>query len=868
MHECSLSLVFAAGTLVRFYSPFIIFHYRSQFEKKTFASLRIKTNFMRKILSLLLIALLTVLAASAQTTAKISGLVTDDAGKGLAAATVSLLRAKDSGLVKLAVTDKEGKYEFVNIKEGKYLLSFTSVGFGKKLSAPFTFSSTDVNPAAVALSQNAKSLSEVTVTARKPFIESKLDKTVVNVEASPTSAGSTALEVLEKSPGIMVNNDGAISLRGKQGVIVMMDGKPTYLSPTDLATLLRNMPASALETIEIMTNPSAKYDASGNSGVINIRTKKGKNDGFNGNFMVGATTSIYNLNGTVYLLPKSQNSFNFNYKQGKLNFFGNYNPNYFRGRNTLDFDSKQIDSKDGLTKGYTDQETRFKFGNFNQTLKLGLDLYADRKNIFGAVASGFLFNGHPTPTTVANIRDINHNLKQVLVSQAKNDIGFKNFTGNLNWKHTFDSTGRELQTDFDYVRYWNQSNQFLATDINDAAMNTIGHTELRGDIPIDIAIYSLKSDYTKPIKNGRIEAGVKLSYVKTDNLIDYETRAGSNDWKHDDVRSNHFLYKENINAAYVSVNKQLSKWTLQGGLRVENTIADGNQLTTKQDFKRNFTNLFPTAFVSYAANKKNTFTVSYGRRVLRPNYQDLNPFIFFLDTLSFRQGNIYLKPQFTHNVELSHAFMGKFITTLSYNNTSDVISQIIKPLEGSEGKIRYLTPDNVAKLKNMALSVTVPVPVTKWWTANFFSTVYNNHYTGVYDTIAIDLQYTSFMANLTNSFTITKTFTAELSGFYRHRGVDQLTKVEPLYQMSIGLQKQIMQGKGTLRLNVRDPFAWQNFEGLNQYGYVDMHFKNRPDTRQITATFSLRFGKQTQGSGPRRRSTSSQEEQSRVGQGS
>lgn len=812
-------------------------------------------------------ATLLVLAAAAQTTARISGTVNSDAGKGLAPVTVALLKAKDSSMVKTAIADKAGLYEFVNIKEGQYLVLFTSVGYEKKFSSPFAVASADVAVPLFVLAPTAKGMNEILVTARKPFIESKLDRTVVNVEASPTSAGSTALEVLEKSPGIMVNNDGAISLRGKQGVVVMMDGKPTYLSPTDLATLLRNMPASALETIEIMTNPSAKYDASGNSGVINIKTKKGKNDGFNGNFMLGATTSIYNLDGTVYLLPKSQNSFNFNYRKDKLNFFGNYNPNFFRGRNTLDFDSKQIDSKDGITKGYTDQQTRFKFGNFNQTLKLGLDWYADRKNVFGVVASGFLFDGHPTPVTVANIRDINHNLQRVLVSKADNDISFKNFTGNLNWKHTYDSTGRELQTDFDYVRYWNQSNQLLTTDIKDAAMNRLGHTELRGDIPIDIAIYSLKSDYTKPLKNGRIEAGVKLSYVKTDNLVNYETRAGAEDWKKDLVRSNHFLYKENINAAYVSINKQLNKWTVQGGLRVENTMAKGSQLTTKQDFDRNFTNLFPTAFVSYAADKKNTFTVSYGRRVLRPNYQDLNPFIFFLDTLSFRQGNIYLKPQFTHNVELSHAFLGKFITTLSYNNTSDVISQIIKPLEGSEGKIRYLTPDNVAKLKNMALSLTVPVPVAKWWSANFFTTVYNNHYTGVYDTIAIDLNYTSFMANLTNSFTLGKGFSAELSGFYRHRGVDQLTKVEPLYQMSIGLQKQIMQGRGTLRLNIRDPFAWQNFEGLNQYGYVDMHFKNRPDARQVTATFSLRFGKQTGGSQPRRRNSSSQEEQSRVGQG-
>ena len=820
---------------------------------------------MRQLFFLVMICL-TALSVVAQTTARITGSVKGENGQAMPAATVSLLKAKDSSsLMKVAVTDKAGNFEFVNIKEGNYILSYTSVGFGKTLSAAFELKGVDLEMASATLLPRSKDMANVTVTAAKPFVEVKLDKTIVNVDASPTSAGSTALEVLEKSPGILVNVDGAISLRGKQGVIVMMDGKQTYLSPTDLATLLRNTPASALETIEIMTNPSSKYDASGNAGIINIRTKKGKNDGFNGSFMVGFTTSIYNLDGTIYLMPKSQNSFNFNYKKGKLNFFGNYNPNFFRGRNTMDINSKQIDAKDGLVKGYTDQQTRFIFGNNNQNLKLGLDWYPNKKNVFGVVASGFMFNGNPRPTTVANMSDINHDLETQLVTKTNNDLGFRNFTGNLNWKHNFDSTAKELTADLDYVMYRNETNMHLATDIYNNTGQHVGHTELRGKIPVNIDIISFKSDYTRPFKNGRIDAGLKTSFVRTDNLVNYDNKYGNEDWRHDYVRSNHFIYRENVNAAYVSVNKQLKKWTVQGGLRVENTNAEGDQLTSKISFDKNYTQLFPTAFISYAVNKKHTFNINYGRRIMRPNYQDLNPFIFFLDTLSYRQGNVNLNPQFTHAIEFSHAFMGKFITTLAYNNTDDVIAQVIKPVDSSEGKIRFLTPDNVANLKNLSLSVTAPLPVNKWWNLNLFGTVYNNHYTGIYDTIPIDLQFTSFNVNVTNTFTIKKGFTAELSGFYRHKALDQLTRTEPIYQMSFGFQKIIIQGKGTLRLNVRDPFAWQKFEGLNQYGYIDLHFKNRPDTRQVTLNFSYRFGKQTQQQQQQRRRGSSQEEQNRVG---
>jgi iron complex outermembrane recepter protein len=815
---------------------------------------------MRHIFTVIAIVL-TGFVANSQT--KISGAVNDAQGKALASSSVSLLKAKDSSLVKVAIADKSGQYEFINVKDGNYLLAASFTGYSKKFSQIFEAKGSDVSVPAFSLQQASRDMNAVSVTAKKPFVETKLDKTIVNVDASPTSAGSTAMDILEKSPGVSVDNDGNISLRGKQGVIVMVDGKPTYLSPADLANMLKNMPASALDQIEIMTNPSSKYDASGNSGILNIKTKKGKNNGFNGNFMIGATSSIYRLDGKTYFMPKSQNSFNFNYRKNKLNFFGNYNPNFFRGRNTLDFTSRQIDPTDGLTKGYTDQTTRFKFGNFNQTLKLGLDWYKDKKNIFGVVASGFVFNGHPTPTTIANDRDENMQLRSRLITHANNDIDFKNFTGNVNWKHTFDSTGKELTADFDYVRYSTVSDQNLFTDIYNSSLALVGNTGLRGHIPANINIYSVKSDYTRPFKNGRVEAGIKVSAVRNDNLVGYENKVG-NDWMKDEIRSNHFIYEEQINAVYVSINKQIKKWTLQGGLRMENTIADGNQVTSKTTFKRDTTNFFPTAFASYAVDKKNTFTISFGRRIQRPNYQDLNPFIFFLDTLSFRQGNPNLRPQYTNNVELSHAFMGKFITTLSYNNTDDVISQIIKPKEGTNGKVRYLTPDNVAKFKNMALSITAPISVAKWWNMNLFTTIFNNHYKGVYNNIDIDVEFTSFMANMTNSFTITKGFTAELSGFYRHRSIEQLSKVEPLYQMSVGLQKQVMEGKGTVRLNIRDPFAWQQYEGYNQYGYIDMHFKNHPDTRQVTATFSLRFGKQTQ-QPQRRRNGSSQEEQSRVG---
>lgn len=314
---------------------------------------------MRKYFTLCFLFFSGLTLSAQNKTGKVSGSLLDASNKPLASVSVSLLKATNSSLVKVAVSGKDGKYEFEKIADGSYLISTYSAGLEKKFSPAFTINeiTPEVQVAALQLVAAVKGLSGVTVTATRPFIETKIDKTVVNVDASPTSAGATAMEVLEKSPGISVDNDGNISLRGKAGVIVMLDGKLSYLSAADLANMLKNMPASALDQIEIMTNPSSRFDASGNSGVINIKTEKGKNAGFNGSVMVGITSSIYKQAGNLYFIPKSQNSVNFNWRKNKLNFFGNYNPNMFRGRNTLTFENRFLDEDMNIV-GYNNTETR------------------------------------------------------------------------------------------------------------------------------------------------------------------------------------------------------------------------------------------------------------------------------------------------------------------------------------------------------------------------------------------------------------------------------------------------------------------------------------------------------------------------------
>jgi iron complex outermembrane receptor protein len=818
---------------------------------------------MKKLFTLFIIVFPFGIKANSQGgSGTVTGTLIDANSKPIVSATVSLIKRKDSVIVKTALSGKDGSFEFKAIPEGNYYVISTSAGLEKKYSEAIAIDASHSSFAVHPMQMNpaAKSLQDVTVTAKRPFIETKIDKTVVNVEASPTSAGATAMEVLEKSPGITVSNDGVISLRGKSGVIVMMDGKQTYLSPTDLANLLKNLPASALDQIEIMTNPSAKYDAAGNSGIINIKTKKGKAAGFNGSVMTSVTTSIYSAKGVTYVTPKSQNSINFNYRKNKINFFGNYNPNINRGKSLLEINRIKLDANKNVT-GYNDVETQFKFGNNNQTLKLGLDYFADNKNSFGIVVSGFQFSGHPTPVTITTTNDEHYNLLSEMISLTKNHLSFRNLTGNFNFRHQFDSAGTELTADLDYIVYDNTSDMTLTTDFYDGNLQPSGNQLiLKGHLPSTISIYSFKSDYSHPLKKGgRIEAGIKSSYVKNDNLVNYVRWDGTK-WI-PDTRSNHFIYDENINAAYINGNKQFGKWSLQAGLRLENTIAKGYQVTNDSTFRRQFTNLFPSTFISYAVNKSNQLTLSYSRRITRPNYQDLNPFIYFLDSLSYRKGNPFLLPQFTHNFELSHSYKNKLITTINYNTTANVISQLVKP----DGDLLYLTSDNVAKFRNIGISITAPIPVTKWWTSNFFTNIFNNHYKGIYNGKPLDLAYTSFMINMTETFTLKPGFSVEMTGFYRAKGVDQLQINDPMYLLSFGAQKTVLKGKGTVRLNLRDPFWLQRYSGKTEYDVVNSTVHNRWDNRQVTGSFTYRFGKINQQNQPKKRNQSSLDEQNRVG---
>lgn len=796
---------------------------------------------------LIFVFVLVKLSAFAQDAVIYKGRVTAE-NTGISGATIALLNSSDSSLVKLAVSNGDGLFEFAGIEPGKYLFLATNVGYDSAYAEALENQITTL-----ALTARAQALGQVTVVSRRPLVEARLDKMVVNVDASPSNAGATALELLEKSPGVSVDKDGNISLKGKQGVTVLMDGKQTYLSGQDLANLLRSMPASQLDQVEIMTQPSAKFDAAGNSGVINLRTKKAKTMGFNGSVNIGYVQGIY---------PKSPNSFNFNYRKGKINLFTNGGFTYWEGNNDQILNRKFAQGNNNYV---FDQEGKNHNSSRSYNARIGLDYNVDAKTTIGVMAGGSYSLRKSVNNSLGDFFAESTNIVDSSISAVNTTRNpWRNFTANANYKRILNKNGREITADIDYIKYSSELDQFTDNRVLYPAA-PVNPYFLRAVLPSEIDIYSAKADYVHPLsKETKLEAGVKASYVRTDNNAPYETYDQNTGKWVDDRRKDHFRYDEQISAAYLNFSTQLKKWGFQAGLRGEHTHTKGTQVLIGKSISRDYFQLFPTAYVSYSMNDKNQFGLNYGRRVERPNYQDLNPFQQFLDLYTFNQGNPYLTPQFTNNIELSHIFKSKLSTTINYSYTSDIINDIL--VQNDETKVTFQTKENVASRRNLGLAISYNAQLTSWWTTSLYGNLYNTYYKGLVNNVMLSSDVTAYMLNFNQQFKFLKTWGAEASGFYQSKTLaTSMFVIKPIYVVSFGFSKQILNNKGSLKLSVIDPFRIQKTDVLINHSNINMYVTNRWDNRRVGLTFTYRFSK-GQNVQQRRRTTGAQEEQNRVAQ--
>lgn len=775
--------------------------------------------------------------------------ILDENQAPLIGATAELLSSNAPTPLQMAVSDERGLINFTLKANTTYTLKIRYVGY--------TELSTELKPETVAtqklslnLQPDSKTLEGVTVSGRKSFIQRVQGKTIVNVDASVTNAGTTVLEVLEKSPGVMVDRNGGLSLMGKTGVLVLIDDKPTYLSGAELTNLLSGMSSTQVDQIELITNPSAKYDASGNAGIINIKTKKNKQKGFNGNLTTAYGQGYY---------PKSNNSLAFNYRNGRFNSYLTYSSNYNRNYMRL-YALREYFNQNDQVESRLDQPTLLVTQSFNNTLKTGFDYYLSDKTTLGLGLTGITNRRKGRGNARVAWETPLGQIDSSIATQSSSSGWFKSGGFNVYGKHNFSKT-QQLSVDFDWLKYDIDNSQLFLNSFLAAG----GYNEgARGYLPSLLEIASLKVDYSWQINdNGKWEVGYKNSNIDTDNTADYEIGNGTN-WYQDYGKTNRFLYQENIHALYSSYEQKLDRLSFQVGLRYERTNYDAHQLGNVERpdsaFSRKYAGFFPSGYLSYQLDSSNVLTLTAGRRLDRPAFQHLNPFVNILNKYTYERGNPFFQPQYTWNLELSHQYKDFLTTAVSYGIIRNYFSQLFL----SEGEdILIYTRGNVGKMYNLGLSVAANFSPTKWWSFNgqaiFNQKTFNGFQGNDYRSSVAQLNF-----SINNQFKLGKVYSGEISGTYTTRSRNDIQElVYDSGQLALGIARPVLKKQGTLKLSVRDLLHTRIMEGLTDFPDAEEYFIIHWDTRVVNLAFSYRFGKPLKSA--RRNGGAASDEMERVG---
>jgi hypothetical protein len=791
--------------------------------------------------------------ALAQTTTGIKQRVINEEGQPVSEVTVELLRAGDSSFVIARLTDSAGVVLFENIQAGSYFSRMSGVGFLKHSGKAFILKDHEkvVLPDAL-LHLGNKAMTAVTVIASKPFIEIKPGKTVVNMEVGFSSAGTTAMEALEKLPGITLDKEGNVLLKGRSGVTILVDGKQTYLDGSQLSTLLGGMSASQISQVEIMDAPPASVDAAGNAGVINIKTKKTNQKGFYSSLTTSYTQGRY---------AKYNNNVQLNYRSGALNTFFNYSINSNRNFTRIEA-SRRYYKEDEITLNSRLEQPSFLDSRGSvHNLRTGIDYNLNARSTLGVVFTGLLLNRENGGNNNAIWLAPGGSTDSIIQTISNNSNHWESGSASFTFNHNV-SASRSLSSAFDVVGYNISANQHFK---NNGVYPATYQEATRASLPSTIKIVSGRADYAGNWEGLKWETGIKTAHISTDNLAAYEWLDG-NTWRVDEGKSNHFLYSEDIHALYLSGKKDVAALHFIGGLRFERTsyVANqvGNSIVKDSAFSCSYNSLFPNFTLSIDADSSNSFSLSAGRRIDRPAFQKLNPFVFIINKYTYQRGNPYFKPQYTWNINLSHSYKNLLVSSISYSTTTDYFSQVF-PVD-SNGLVIY-TEGNLKRLQNLGFSVSLQLPVSSWWSLNVQGVVNQRNMQGNIDK-EYDTKFTQWSCNMNHQFRFKNGWAGELSGVYTSKSKNDIQEVvDPAGQVSLGISRSVLRNKGSLKLAARDLFYTQWMKGFTSFYRATETFKLTRDTRVITLSLSYRFGKVFKSLKPAERAAG--EELQRVGNG-
>ncbi|GAB5553472.1 MAG: outer membrane beta-barrel family protein [Saprospiraceae bacterium] len=764
-------------------------------------------------------------------------------------ATVIVHAQADSTIVKVGATNESGQYRIPGLSAGTYFLEVSYVGLNTALTETFTLTSTALKLEPITLQAQSAEIASVEVIAKRPMIEVLADKTVFNVENTLNATGTDGFELLRKAPGVIVDNNNNIIVDGKTGVQIFINGKPSILAGDDLVNYLRSLQSSDIAAVEIITQPSSKYDAAGNAGIINIRLKKDKRLGTNGSLNAGyAYGQNSRYNGSLSLNKRTKSS----------NLYGNYSGSTGTTFSFINLDRTQFGVR-------YDSESETLSDNTAHNFKIGYDWFPDDKHTFGVLVDANLFSNTGEGFTNTPIIPLNTgNLSQTLVSNSNTRGDNQNLNGNLNYRFQ-DTLGHELTFDLDYGIYSRDQNNFQPNRYLDGRTDAVlFERNYRMITPTNIDIFSAKLDYSQDALGGKLALGGRISLVETDNDFRFFNVTDGSDF-FDDTRSNRFLYTEQINAAYVNYNRKWEKWNIQLGLRAEQTISEGDlisaQSTPEDNVRRNYLNFFPSGGLTYTPSYTSSWALTYSRRIQRPTYQSLNPFESQIDELSFSRGNPFLQPQYTDNIKLSHTYKYRLTTSLSYSKINDFFAKVTETLGEDRN---FIMSRNIANQEIWNVGVSYPFEVKKWWSVYLSLNAFHAAYEGNDDNfIAIDQSTLSFYGQ--NSFKLPAGFSFELSGWYSSPSVwsgTYLTK--SMGSLDFAVQKKLMDDQLTVRVSMSDILFTSPWEADMRFGDLYIDGTGGWESRQVRVNISYAFGNQNVKKA-RNRKTGSEDEKSRLG---
>jgi hypothetical protein len=784
-----------------------------------------------KRLLIVLPALFFFIHASAVTreNGKTHGRIIDQEKKPLEFVVVTLLKAADSSLVKGTMTDADGNFSFDNLSGGNFFLSISLTGYSPITKDSITISAEqDLALGDIAMT-SVKDMKEVTIASSQPLFTQKPDKLIMNIEGSPVRIIGSAWDLLSTAPGVVVDQNGKITLRGKSGVLVYVDNKNTFLSGDQLMNYLQNISAADIVSVEIISNPSAKYDAQGSGGIINFITKKGSQLGFNGSIRGGVGQAFY---------TKYEGGANFNYATKKYNVYGKYD---FGDRNYLEraFINRNIIYNNTTTNYYQNNSTIGK--PLGHTGQIGVDFYAKHNITWGARMDGSFATDNSSSINTTIISQTGNDSTTELYQVNGDKNLFKNGSANLYFDQKLDTNGKELSASVDYLAYDVDNKQDFNLNYFDNFQNVSAPSEnQRSDALSNINILVGQIDYAHPFgKKYKLETGVKSSYVKTANDLTFDFLNGSV-WQNDSTKSNRFIYKEQINAAYATGYATFGNWQFEAGLRAEQTLSEGNSPTTLQDLKKGYIQLFPSVFILQKINEKNSLNYTYSRRVNRPGYQDLNPFIFYLDKYTYEEGNPFLQPEIANNIDVTYSFMDAVFVTTGVGRTKHAMTDVTNQVDSTG--IGYKTTVNLNNVDNLYFGLSSPIPIANWFMAELeLNEAYNRYTSNLYGT-NIDNKSWMFNASSTFTFTLPKSLKMQLWGWYQGPGTYGIFHSKSKGGVGCSISKSFFNNQLSVNLIGNDLFRQNGMRATINFQGQDVYLSFMPESPRVTLRVRYSFG--------------------------